>query len=496
MPKTTTTYTKKFMVLACSILSLSTGISSGVQPLDPSELKAAIDGVFADVNNPSSPGCSVGIQKGQETLFSAGYGMADIDTARPNDADTHFNIASMSKQFTVLSILALQADGKLSVDDDIRKYIPEVIKTDDIVKISHLIHHTSGLMDYVRYLFAAGLPEFEGLKRDLAIEIMTGDFPMVSPAGAVYSYNNGAYVLLAEIVKRVSGQDFETFARGHILSQVDMQSSYFRSENDPSFGRVATPYIKRKEGSTKAGGSVNYSGDGGLVTTINDFLKYTAEIHKGATLWNDKNRRFLTTSGQLTGPTVHPNTGTLKTNYGGAIQLETAHGEEMLVHSGSIDGFNALFQIYPDQGLTLVAFCNFEDANLPSRFTAITDLFFDQKKKLEKTEHEEKHVHNPAPESLIAALSGTFKSDVLKTTYDIESLSDGQMLITLTSPYSGGPVRIELPKGSIQITQKSSDQILSLGYNKIVIPKQSGPLINNFSLRVPSLPDFIFNRVE
>ena len=498
MSKHTIKASTHFKLLACSILALSVGAVADVPTPQGHELRVAVEGIFSDVNSAKSPGCSVGIQKGQKTLLTAGYGMSDIAAARQNTADTHFNIASMSKQFTVLSILTLQKDGKLSVDDDIRDYIPEVIKTDKAVKISHLIHHTSGLMDYVQYLFTAGMAEFEGLERDLAIEIMTGDYPTVFPAGSAFIYNNGAYVLLAEIVSRVSGQDFETYARENILSTVDMRSSYFRSKNDPNFGQVATPYMNSDDNAEQAGGSVNYSGDGGLVTTINDFLKYTAEIHKGKNLWNEKNRAFLTTSGRLTGPKKHPETGTLKTNYGGAIGLQETRGQTILRHGGSIDGFNTLFHIYPETDLTIVAFCNFDGAGLRDRFSKIGDLFFGEEETTVKASAltTKDPVTNNLPQKLVAALSGTFKSDMLKTTYNIAPLGEHGLTVTLKSPYSHGSVKTDFPDAILQPSDNSDNQLIMLDWVAIETPKKSVKTLQSFTLRTPSMPPIVFTRIK
>lgn len=484
------------MIKNTCITVLGVLVLSACSQSEPEELGGVVDLIFADVDNPASPGCAVGIQKGGKTLFTKGYGMADIKSARPNGPDTHFNIASMTKQFTVLSIRALQTRGKLSVQDDIRDYIPEMPKTDTVIKISNLIHHTSGLMDYTNYLYLAGMRKYEGLEREFALEITTGDFPLVSPVGSRWAYNNGAYVLLAEIVRRVSGEDFEIFARREILGSVDMKASYFRSKNDPDFGPAATPYDITENGPVVSGGSVEYSGDGGLVTTVNDFLKYTAEIHKGESLWNEPNRLFMTTSGKLTGPEVYPDTGTLDTNYGGAIGLRRSHDRQLYRHSGSIDGFNSLFAVYPDDKLAFVAFCNFSGAELYERFSRLEDFFFGVSAARDgKKQAAPKEVNNtPLPKSLIASLEGTFRSEKLNATYEIEPLVDG-LVVTLTSPYTKTPIRTEYPHAALR-HGAAQKYFIVLKDAEIETLREPGNKLDKFLLHSPALPPFEFERVK
>ena len=167
-----------------------------------------VDQLFAEYNNPRSPGCSVAISRNGAIVYEHGYGMADLEWNIPITPTTVMGAASISKQFTAMSILLLAQRGKLSLDDDVSKYVPDWADHEHHVTIRHLLTHTSGLREGFGLLGLAGQSQSnEAMERMLARQ-----HGVNTPAGTEFVYNNGSYNLLASIVKRVSGQSLRDFA--------------------------------------------------------------------------------------------------------------------------------------------------------------------------------------------------------------------------------------------------------------------------------------------
>ncbi len=468
-------------------------------------LAKVVDVAFAEFDTSSVPGCAIGVQKDGTTLLAKGYGLSDLATGVPITADTHFNVASVSKQFTVLAILQLQAEGKLSLDDLVSSYIPEISATESPITIRHLIHHTSGLMDYTNYLLLAGfgaedgLGGFAGLTRNLAMDILTAGFPAAAPVGSEWSYNNGGYLALAEIVKRVSGEDFETYARKHVLEAVGMQNSYFRSPDEPDMGPVAKGYKLVGGKPVRGEESVSYSGDGGLITTLNDFLLYLGEMDKGETLWDADTRRFMTTPGRLVGPSPYPATGTLDTDYGGGLFIRSNHEKTVLLHGGYIEGYNARWRYYPEDRVAMAALCNSEATNsvfLVDTFNRIADHVFGPVKASGEQPATPQPARSeiarePLSSELRSRFEGTYVSKDMKTTYSFKT-NGPAWKISITSPYSNGTVTTDLPPFTIT-DNKIMLGLATLGFE---IDREGTEPIDTFYLSADGFPKFKFIRVD
>lgn len=490
---TLTSWARRGLLWCGSILLVPTALATPWPA--PEELTRVVDEAFADYAQGPGPGCAVGIQHAGETALTRAYGLADVAASTPITADTLFNIASISKQFTVLSILELQSRGELAVGDDIRKYLPELPPSDPITRISHLIHHSSGLMDYLDYFVLAGMRDYGGLSREEALQVMFAEPERIAPAGAEWEYNNGGYLLLAEIVARVSGQSFETFAREQLLQPLGMEGSYFRAPDEPDFGPVATGYQQTPGGLEQRAATVSYSGDGGLVTSVRDFLRFTRAMHLSLDPWHAANAAFVTTPGRLTGPAVYPATGSLDTDYGGGLGLHQMYGRLAYTHSGGIAGYNSDFAYFPDTGLAIVAFCNLRRAGLEGRFAHIAELYFGEaaQSSAAETAQAPASAITPLPADLMQALQGQYHSERLRTSYTIEPLAGGGMVLTTRSPFIDAPLREEFPGAGLTPAGE-----IAPGFPELVLKvtgREAGR-ITRFDLVHPMTPAFEFLRVE
>ena len=190
------------------LTTLAIAVLGGCKQSSSGPSSTLVDQLFAEYNNPRSPGCSVAISRNGAIVYEHGYGMADLEWNIPITPTTVMGAASISKQFTAMSILLLAQRGKLSLDDDVSKYVPDWADHEHHVTIRHLLTHTSGLREGFGLLGLAGQSQSnEAMERMLARQRGVN-----TPAGTEFVYNNGAYNLLASIVKRVSGQSLRDFA--------------------------------------------------------------------------------------------------------------------------------------------------------------------------------------------------------------------------------------------------------------------------------------------
>ena len=182
----------------------------------------AVDAIFADLSTPASPGCALGVYRDGKIIYSKGYGLANIEEDVHITPQTVFDVASISKQFTAASILLLQQQGKLRLDEDVRKYIPELPDYGKKITIRHMLNHTSGLRDYVELFLLAGLNSDNVTTDDDALGIITRQKALNLPPGSEWLYSNSGYFLLSLIVKRVSGKTLKEFAAENIFQPLGM----------------------------------------------------------------------------------------------------------------------------------------------------------------------------------------------------------------------------------------------------------------------------------
>ncbi len=194
------------------------------QPSDD-ELAKKVDAFLSQWDKNDMPGCAVGVVKDGRLVYKRGLGMANLDYDVPNTPATLFNLASSSKPFTALSIALLARQGKLSLDDDIRKYVPEIPKYDDTITIRHLVHHTSGIRDYQALVFFGGLETNNAYSNKDILNILARQKNIGFKPGAKYQYSNSGYFLMGLIVERVSGKSLRTFAEENIFKPLGMKNT-------------------------------------------------------------------------------------------------------------------------------------------------------------------------------------------------------------------------------------------------------------------------------
>jgi CubicO group peptidase (beta-lactamase class C family) len=221
-------FAKLAVIVLVALLVL--GVCRG-QSLTP-DVARRVDAVFAQWDKPDSPGCALGVYHGGRIVYKHGYGMEDLNEDVKITPSTVFHVASMSKQFTAVSIMLLTYQGKLSLDDDVRKYIPELPDFGEKITIRHLAHHTSGLRDQWNLLELAGWRYSKDLiTDDDVMSVMTRQKELNFKPGDKHVYCNTGYTLMGLVVKRVSGMSLREFTTKNIFEPLGMTHTFFRDDH-------------------------------------------------------------------------------------------------------------------------------------------------------------------------------------------------------------------------------------------------------------------------
>jgi CubicO group peptidase (beta-lactamase class C family) len=312
-----------------------------------------VDSIFAPYATSRSPGCAVGIvQKGSLVLNKA-YGMADLEHDTPIGADTRFYIASISKQFTAMSVVLLAQDGRLSLDDPIQKWVPEVPSFGATITLKHLLHHTSGLRDYFTLLAVSGWPMDGPLNEQQFLALVRRQKSLNFSPGDEFLYSNTGYVLLSIVVKRASGKSLRDFAAERIFRPLGMTHTEFRDDHTSLIPHRALGY--QPSGSTFRISQPEFDvvGDGGAYSTIEDLAKWDANFQSGR-VGGKQAIALLQTPGTLNDGQTIP--------YALAVTTGEFHGLKTYSHGGSYGGYRSMLLRVPEKRLSVITLCNTSDA--------------------------------------------------------------------------------------------------------------------------------------
>ncbi|HEX2523553.1 MAG TPA: serine hydrolase domain-containing protein, partial [Terriglobia bacterium] len=323
--------------------------SSGAEP------RTQVDRVFAVWDKPDSPGCALGIVQNGKLIYQKGYGRANLEHDVPITPSTVFYIASTSKQFTAASIALLARQDKLSLDDNVRKYIPELPVYEYPVTIRHLIYHTSGIPDYLELLGLAGQRLDDVHSEEEVLDLLSRQKSLSFQPGEQFLYSNSGYFLLAVIVKRVSGKSFAQFAEEQIFQPLGMTHSRFHDSRTRLVKNRAQGYFSGREGEFR-----NYLsqfdrvGDGGLMTTVEDLFRWDQAVENGTVGGEDFAVSLLAQG--------HLNNGRLL-SYGFGLMIGQQAGLKTVSHGGSFIGFKSELLRIPERHLSVICLCNHNAAD-------------------------------------------------------------------------------------------------------------------------------------
>lgn len=472
-------FSRTLVIILCSTVVQSAATARQAYP--QTIQTAQVDRLFETWDRSGSPGAAVGIIKDGRIIYARGYGMANLEYDIPNTPQTVFRIGSTSKHFTAMAIAVLISQGKLSLDDDIRLYLPEMPAYELPVTIRHMLHHTSGLRNYEALMYLAGrdgpthpVPYYSDAE---AVDIIARQKALNFRPGDRYSYSNSNYFLLAEIIGRVSGMQTAEFARQYLFEPLGMTATHFHDDVNVIVKNRASGYSPTEDG----GFRINMTqlpqiGTGSIFTTIEDFYKWDQNFYDN--VLGDGSQELIDmveTPGRL-------NNGD-SADYGFGLDIRNFHGLRLIGHGGAFVGFRSFYLRFPEQRFSVVLLANqgpFPMQELAEEVAAIylKDLFTES----DDTERSTGGDNIAEPELSTIVLSreerteytGTYYSPELDATYRLRSDSDA--LQVQIGRYYREPV--------IAIDRDA----LAFSFGTLAIQRDDDDRITGFMLDVNGLP--------
>ncbi|RJG08425.1 serine hydrolase [Massilia cavernae] len=329
-----------------------------------------VDGLFAKWNKPGMPGCVVAVIRDGRVLFRKGYGMADIERGAPMSPATVLNVGSMSKQFTAFAIHLLAQEGKLSLDDDVRKHLPDVPNFGKTITIRHLLQHTSGLRDEINLMILGGWRIDDVITQDDVLSIIQRQRVLNFSPGQEHLYSNTGYTLLAAVVQRVAGKPLAAFAKERIFDPLGMKHTFFQQDYGTLVPGRALSYQPAHHGIYKyiaVGAST--AGPGGLMTTVEDLALWDRNFYDARVGGTELIAQIQATGVLNSGKPI---------NYASGLFVETYRGTKLVEHSGGIGGYRAQLSRFPEQRFSVAVLANSADINPSIMARRIADIYLDR----------------------------------------------------------------------------------------------------------------------
>lgn len=382
----------KRYLTALFVLSLGATPFAQSNPGPPADksINSKIDEVFARFDKPGSPGCSLGVIKDGKIVYKRGYGQSNLEDGVPIAPASIFHVASISKQFTAMAIVLLAQQGKLSLDDDVRKYVSEVPDFGERITIRQLIHHTSGLRDQWSLLELAGWREDDVITEGDILELVSRQKELNFKPGAEHLYCNTGYTLLAVIVKRVTGQSLREFAEANIFKPLAMTSTHFHDDHSMIVKGRTSAYRRTKDGGLKVSIPVfDTYGATSLFTTVEDLARWEQNF-VDKKVGGDAAINQMLTVGVL-------NSGQ-KLNYAFGLSIGRYKGLNTVGHGGSDAGYRADFLRFPEQRFAVMCLCNVSNAEPGALTRKVADIYLADL------------LTNPPPKPGVATTAGSYNA--------------------------------------------------------------------------------------
>ncbi|MFT5751639.1 MAG: CubicO group peptidase (beta-lactamase class C family) [Dokdonia sp.] len=431
------------------------------------EQAAQVDAVFADWNKTDSPGASVGIIKDGQLVYGRGYGQANMEYDIPNATTSVFRIGSTSKQFTAACIVLLAQEGKLSLDDTLDSFFPDFPAYAKDITVRHLLHHTSGIRDYLTLASLSGLSDDDFYTNDTLMNWLQNQNELNFIPGEEHLYSNSGYWLMSQIVQKAANMTMAKYAKINIFNKLEMNNTHFHDDHTAIVKNRASGYAPTQNGSFVISmTTLNMIGDGGIFSTIEDAKKwddafYNQEVF-GANFW-----KTMTTPGIL-------NNGELL-DYAFGLGVVTYNGLKEVSHGGAFVGFRAEHMRFPDQRFSVIIFANRADANPTGMAHQVADIFLkdDFMEETETSSNEEDNAYSafakaqPYPLSVAALkdLEGTFWGAENKISRKLEVRDD-----TLTYVRSNGQSTKMVPIAKDKFRWVGPPMTIVLSLNKSKSP--------------------------
>ena len=409
------------------------------------DVTTRVDAVFARFARPDSPGCGVGIFQNGTITYSKGYGSANLEYGVPIAPTTPFISGSVAKQFTAAAIALLVEQGRISLDDDVRKYIPELPDYGAKITIDHLVHHTSGLRDFWALVQVAGMRYDDGYAVGDVIRLAARQKHLNFPPGTEYDYSNTGYIALGLVVQRVTGKSLREFTTEQIFTPLGMTSTHFHDDHTMLVPGRASAYSPQPEGGYRINVWNNdIVGQGGLILTVNDLLKWDENFYTGKVGGPGFLKRQLQQGKLANGTTL---------SYAFGLTVGEYRGLRLVEHSGSSGGYRTIISRFPTEHTSIVALCNTTEANTTMLSHQVADILFGSKLAApaqRAARPDSAGTRSPASAAGdLSALAGRYYSTELDATYDLSA--------------AGATLTIKRPRGEVDTLQVVGPQTFRAG---------------------------------
>ncbi len=429
---------KVIFLLSCSVFFF---LPSHAQIQD--SLREKVDAIFENYKSPNTPGCAIALVKDGKIIYEKGYGASNLEYGIPITPTSIFHVASISKQFTAAAIIMLSLEGKLSLNEDIRKYLPEVPDFGHVITFNHLIHHTSGMRDQWDLQELAGWRDGDLITEDDVLEMLQRQTALNFIPGSEYNYCNTGYTILGVAVKRITGISLREYSDSVFFKPLGMVNSHFHSDHAEVTPNRTSAYQQDEQGNWKISIPVfdNY-GATSLFTTVEDLSKWDENFYSKK-IGGPAFRSAMLENGIL-------NSGT-KQAYAGGISTESYKGFKTEQHSGADAGYRSNFIRFPDQHFSVILLANHAESQAMLLSQQVADIFLEIKTK------EALDVIFPIDSSIVKGWVGTYIDALTKRRIEL-NFENGKLIL-----------------GSTKLLSLSNSEFsLSGSYTKLSFSKELG----------------------
>lgn len=407
--------------LAIAVITVAGAKTSPAQEPLSAAATRRIDSLFARFRS-NGPGCAVGVFQGGRIAYEQGYGEANVEYGVPITPKTPFIMGSVSKQFTAAAIALLVERGRLSLDDDVRKYVPELPDYGQPVTVDELVHHTSGIRDFWALVDAAGMRFDDGYTVADVVKLAARQRHLNFPPGTEYNYSNTGYVLLGVIVQRVSGMTLRQFVGREIFAPLGMADSHYQDDHNelvPGRAMAYMPAPAKPTGWLVDVWNNDIVGQGGVMTTVEDLQKWDENFYTGKVGGKPFLARQLTRGRLANGTTLA---------YAFGLEVGEYRGVPTVDHSGSTGGYRTDILRFPDHHTTVVTLCNASTADAAGMARRVSDVVLGAKftkpvPASTRATAAQAGQTVPLSADALAAFAGRYHSDELEATYVLDATS-------------------------------------------------------------------------
>lgn len=414
-----------FTLLVTSLFIPRTTLSQQLAP----DTRDRIDAVFAEYDRTDGPGCAVGVARAGTLVYGRGYGMGQLDHGIPLSERSVFYLASVAKQFAAAAVVIAAHEGHLSLDDEVRRHIPEFPDYGQgAVTVRHLVHHTGGVRDYLTLMSLAGTPYENILTDEAMLGLITRQKELNFAPGSEHLYSNSGYVLMAEIVKRATGRSLREYADEKIFRPLGMTGTHFHDDRTHVVRDRVFSYDPGPDGDWRTNYLMAFDkvGDGGLYSSVEDLARWDGAFYDDVLGVPGFAERMYERGVLTDGDTIR---------YARGLSVEVRRGLLRVSHAGGFMAFRTMIARYPKQRTTVIALCNAGDANPVEMSLAVEDILLEDA----FTEEAEAAAPPPAapgtdsagvevPADMLAALPGSYHSEEIGATWVIAA-DEGRLVL-------------------------------------------------------------------